>query len=148
LSLDRALAPDLAALLWLLGVSVDDLQWDRLDPSQRRQKTLEALKRLLIRESQASASGGLLVLLEDLQWIDSETQDFLENLVDSLPAARLLLLVNYRPEYQHSWSGKSYYRQLRIEPLPRERVEDLLAAVLGPDASLDPLKGLLIVRTE
>ena len=90
----------------------------------------------------------LLVLFEDLHWIDSETQALLDSLVDSLPTARLLLLINYRPEYRHGWGGKTYYRQLRIDPLPAESADDLLAGLLGTDPSLDPLKRRLIERTE
>ena len=77
---------------------------------QRRQQTLDAVKRLLLRESEVQP---LLVVFEDLHWIDGETQALLDGLVESLPAARILLLVNYRPEYQHGWGGKTYYRQLR-----------------------------------
>ncbi|MGH2367588.1 MAG: ATP-binding protein, partial [Chloroflexota bacterium] len=146
LSLDPALTSDLSALLWLLHLPVgDDPQWDRLDPPQRRQKTLDAVKRLLIRESQVQP---LVVLVEDLHWVDGETQALLDTLIESLPTARMLILVSYRPEYQHAWSGKSYYRQLRIDPLPPENAEDLLDALLGSEASLEPLKRLLIERTE
>ncbi|HSB60899.1 MAG TPA: tetratricopeptide repeat protein, partial [Vicinamibacteria bacterium] len=81
-------------------------------------------------------------------WIDAETQAVLDSLVESLPTARMLLLVNYRPEYQHSWTGKSFYRQLRIDPLPRESADDLLTALLGSDAALAPLRRLLVERTE
>jgi tetratricopeptide (TPR) repeat protein len=88
------------------------------------------------------------VVFEDLHWIDGETQSLLDSLVDSLPAARLVLLVNYRPEYGHAWGGKTYYRQLRIDPLPPESADELLAALLGPDAALGPLKQLLVERTE
>jgi class 3 adenylate cyclase/tetratricopeptide (TPR) repeat protein len=145
LSLDRALEPSLPALLWLLDVAVDNAQWERHDPSQRRQTMLESVKRLLLRESQVQP---LVVLFEDLHWIDAETQALLDGLVESLPTARVLLLVNYRPEYQHGWGGKTYYRQLRIDPLPLESAEDLLNALLGEDRSLDPLKRLLTERTE
>ena len=62
--------------------------------------------------------------------------------------SRLLLLVNYRPEYHHGWGSKTYYRQLRIDPLPLESVDELLVALLGRDPMLDPLKRLLIERTE
>src|SRR4029450_6719610 len=72
----------------------------------------------------------------------------LDTLGEILPAARLLLLVNYRPEYRHVWGGKTYYRQLRIDPLPPERADELLEALLGPDADLAPLKRLLVERTE
>jgi class 3 adenylate cyclase/tetratricopeptide (TPR) repeat protein len=145
LSLDRALEPWLRAFLWLLDAPVDDPQWERLEPPQRRQISLDGVKRLLFRESQEQP---ILIVCEDLHWIDAETQALLDSLVDSLPMAPLLLLFNYRPEYQHGWSGKTYYRQLRIDPLPPESADELLEALLGTDASVQPLKRLLIERTE
>lgn len=135
----------LPALLSLLNVPADDAQWDKLDPPQRRRRTLDALKRLLLRESHKQP---LLVVFEDLHWIDSETQALLDVLIESLPAARLLLLVNYRPEYQHRWGSRTYYTQLRLDPLPSDTAEQLLGVLLGPDASLEPLKDTLIARTE
>jgi predicted ATPase len=90
----------------------------------------------------------VLVVFEDLHWIDAETQALLDTLVESLPTARLLLLVNYRPEYQHGWGSKTYYTQLRLDPLPPARAEEFLHALLGDDPSLAPLKQLLIARTE
>ena len=145
LSLDRALEPSLPALLWLLDVPIDDPQWQRLDPPLRRQQTLDGIKRLLLRESQVQP---LLLVFEDLHWIDAETQAFLDSMVESLPNARLLLLVNYRPEYQHGWGSKTYYRQLRIDPLQPESADELLEALLGNDPGLQALKRLLIERTE
>jgi class 3 adenylate cyclase/predicted ATPase len=145
LTLDKALEPSLPAFLTLLDVAVEDEQWQNLDPPQRRQRTLEAVKRLLLRESQVQP---LLVVIEDLHWIDSETQALLDSLIESLPTARLLLLINYRPEYQHGWGGKTYYTQLRIDPLPSESAEELLEALLGSASSLASLKQLLISRTE
>jgi class 3 adenylate cyclase len=145
LTLDRALEGSLPALLALLDVPTDDPQWAALDPLQRRRRTLDAVKRLLLRESQGQP---LLVVFEDLHWIDSETQALLDGIVESLPAARLLLLVNYRPEYQHAWGSRTYYTQLRLDPLPPETAERLLGALLGLDAGLDPLKRVLIARTE
>ena len=130
LMLDRALEPLLTPLLALLDVPVEDATWDALDPPQRRQRTLDAVKRLVLRESQVQP---LLVLFEDLHWIDSETQALLDGLIESLPTVRVLLLVNYRPEYQHTWGRKTYYLQLRIDPLPPESAEELLHALLGED---------------
>jgi len=145
LTLDRALEGSLPAFLSLLDVPADDSQWPTLDPAQRRRRTLDAVKRLLLQESQVQP---LLVVFEDLHWIDSETQALLDGLVESLPAARLMLLVNYRPEYQHPWGSRTYYTQLRLDPLPPATAEQLLAALLGSDAGLDPLKRILIARTE
>jgi predicted ATPase len=89
----------------------DDPDWNVLDPTQCRQRMLDAVKRVFLREAQVQP---VLVIVEDLQWIDSETQAVLQNLVESLPTAKLLLLVNYRPEYQHNWGSKTYYTQLRL----------------------------------
>ena len=146
LTLDKALEPTLACVLDALGCRGRGRnRWQNIDPPQRRQRTLDAVKRLLLRESQVQP---LLVVIEDLHWIDSETQALLDSLIESLPTARLLLLVNYRPEYQHGWGSKTYYTQLRIDPLPPESAEELLQALLGSDSSLAPLKQLLIARTE
>jgi class 3 adenylate cyclase/tetratricopeptide (TPR) repeat protein len=145
LTLAPALAAAVPALLALLDVPVEEAAWQGLDPLQRRQQTLDAVKRLLLRESEVQP---LVVVVEDLHWIDGESQTLLDSLIESLPAARLLLLVNYRPEYRHAWGGKTYYRQLRIDPLPPERADELLDALLGPDAALGPLKQLLVERTE
>jgi predicted ATPase len=131
--------------LTLLDVAVDDDAWRGLDPAERRRRTLEAVKRILLRESQVQP---LLVVFEDLHWIDSETQAFLDSLIESVPTARFLLLVNYRPEYQHGWGSKTYYSQIRIDPLPPESAMEVLGALLGDDGALLPLKDLLIARTE
>jgi class 3 adenylate cyclase len=145
LTLAPALGPAVPALLALLDVPVEEATWQALDPLQRRHQTLDAVKRLLLRESEVQP---LIVVFEDLHWIDGETQTLLDSLIESLPAARLLLLVNYRPEYQHAWGSKSYCRQLRIDPLPPESADELLHALLGTDAGLGPLKQLLVERTE
>ncbi|HEY3065641.1 MAG TPA: AAA family ATPase [Methylomirabilota bacterium] len=145
LTLDRALEPSVPALLALFDVPVDDQDWHASDPRQRRQRTLDAVKRLLLAECRLQP---LLLVFEDLHWIDSETQAFLETFFESLPTARILVLVNYRPEYQHAWGRKTYYTQLRIDPLPAASAEEFLHALLGPDPGLDPLRRLLIERTE
>ena len=133
------------ALLALLDVPIEDASWLALDPVQRRQRTLDAVKHLLLRESQGQP---LLVIFEDLHWIDAETQALLDALVESLPTTRLLLLVSYRPEYQHGWASRTYYSQLRLDALPPKSADELLDALLGPEAALGPLKRLLVERTD
>jgi predicted ATPase len=145
LTLDETLQETLPALLSLLAALPEDSPFLHLDPPQRRQRTLAALQRLLLRDSQVQP---LLLVFEDLHWIDSETQALLDGLVERLPTAHLLLLVNYRPEYQHGWGSKTYYTQLRLDPLPPASAAEVLHALLGDDASLVPLTQLLIARTE
>jgi predicted ATPase len=116
------------ALLALLDALPAESPFLTLDPPQRRQRTLDGLKRLLLRESQVQP---LLLVCEDLHWIDTETQALLDSLVESLPTTRLLLLVNYRPEYQHGWGSKTYYTQLRLDPLLSVNADAFLHALLG-----------------
>jgi hypothetical protein len=143
LDLDRALEPVVPPLLALLDVPVEDPAWQALNPPERRQRMLDAVKRLLLRESQVQP---LLVVFEDLHWIDGETQALLDSLVESLASARLLLLVNYRPEYEHRWASRTAYSQLRLDSLPAESAAELLAALLGPDPRLTPLAQMLVKR--
>jgi class 3 adenylate cyclase/tetratricopeptide (TPR) repeat protein len=145
LTLDPALQDTVPALLALLDALPEESPFLQLDPPQRRQRTLDTLKRVFLRESQVQP---LLLMFEDLHWIDSETQALLDSLVESLPTTRMLLLVNYRPEYQHGWGSKTYYTQLRLDPLPPVSAEEFLQALLGEEPNLAPLKQLLIARTE
>jgi class 3 adenylate cyclase len=145
LTLDEGLRSVLPPILWLLDALPEDDRLRDLEPPQRRELTLDAIKRLLCRESQLQP---LVVVLEDLHWIDPETQAMLDSLVESLAATPVLLLVNYRPEYGHRWAGNTYYRQLRIDPLPPESADELLRMLVGDGAELAPLKRLLIDRSE
>ena len=143
MSRHEALRSFLTPLLSLLDITVEDPAWASLDPPQRRQHIQDAVKRLLLNESRIQP---LLLIVEDLQWIDAETQALLDGLVESLPTARVLLLVDYRPEYQHRWGSKTYYSQLRLDALLPESAGELLDALLGDDPALQPLKQLLVER--
>jgi predicted ATPase len=145
LTLDETLQETIPPLLSLLDILPEDSPFRELDPQQRRRQTLDALKRILLRESQVQP---LLVVFEDLHWIDAETQALLDDLIESLPTSRLLLLVNYRPEYRHSWGSKTYYTRLRLDPLAPESASVFLLALIGEDPGLEPLKQLLIERTQ
>ena len=143
-ALDEQLRPTIPALLALLEAPVDDPEWAALPASRRRRQTLDAITRLLVRESVVRP---VCVVVEDLHWIDSETQAVLDELVESLPTARVLLLVSYRPEYEHRWGGKAVYTQIRIDPLTAASADALLDGLLGSDEALRPFKRLLIERT-
>ena len=139
-ALDQALNDISPYLFALLGIQDAPDPLAALDPSVRRRRTLEALKRIVLSES---LNQPLVVIFEDLHWIDTQTQALLDLLADGIANARVLLLVNYRPEYRHEWAGKSYYSQLGLSPLAQESAEDLLAALLGDAAELRPLKRLV-----
>ncbi len=117
----------------------------QMDAQVRKRRTLDAIKRILIRES---LNQPLMVIFEDLHWIDEETQAFLNLLADSIGTARILMLVNYRPEYRHEWGHKTYYTQLRLDPLGKKSAEEMLSSLLGDGEDLIPLKRLIIEKTE
>ncbi|MBV8771308.1 MAG: AAA family ATPase [Deltaproteobacteria bacterium] len=145
LGLDRALEDTLPYLYSLFGISeaIDSLA--QMDPEIRRRRTEEAVKRILLRES---LNQPLIVIFEDLHWIDLETQSFLNYAADTIAHARILLLVNYRPEYRHEWSSRTHYTQLRLDPLEGRVAGDMLVELLGDAPELDSLKRLILERTE
>ena len=117
----------------------------QMDAQIKKRRTLDAIKRVLLRES---LNQPLMVIFEDLHWIDDETQALLNLIADSIGTARILLLVNYRPEYRHEWGSKTYYTQLRLDPLAQENAAEMLQSLLGDNAELDALKRLIIEKTE
>ena len=145
LTLDEGLKDSVPPLLWVLDALPKDHEIIGLEPAARRTRTIEAVKRVLLRESRTQP---LVLVFEDLHWIDAETQALLDALVESLPTTPILLAVNYRPEYQQPWGNKSYYQQLRIDALPPDTARALLEGLLGDDAALHPIRRLLIERTE
>ncbi|MBI3454488.1 MAG: AAA family ATPase [Candidatus Rokubacteria bacterium] len=145
LTLDDRLKDAISPILFLLDAVPEDDPARALDPTLQRGRVREAVKRLLLRETHRQP---LLLIVENLHWIDPESDAFLDALIGSLPTARLLLLLSYRPEFQHGWGNKSYYTQLRLDSLRPRSAEELLRGVLGDDPGLEPLRGLLIRRTE
>src|SRR6266404_5222532 len=144
LKLDASFEAHLPALVSLLDPGAGDPRWESLEPLQRRDQTLDAIKSLLIRES---GEQPLCVVFEDLHWVDSESEVVIEQLVESLRSARILLVVTFRPEYQPGWRSETHYTQLPIAPLEPHRTEELLRALMGGRVDLSPLKRLLIERT-
>ena len=144
LMLDRKLEDALPYLFALLGVA-ESGALEEMDANIRRRRTLDAMKRLLLRES---LNQPLIAVFEDLHWVDSGTQAFLNLLADSIGTARILMMVNYRREYRHDWGAKSYYVQLRLDPLGRDSADILLTTMLGNAPELDPLKQMVVERTE
>jgi class 3 adenylate cyclase len=144
-ALDPALNDTLPLLYTLMGLHEGPDPLAQMDPQIKRRRTLDAIKRIILRESLIQPT---VVIFEDLHWIDSETQALLDLVADGIANASLLLLVNYRPEYSHAWTNKSYYTQLRLDALGRESAGQMLSMLLGDGVELEPLKRMVIERTE
>ena len=145
LALDRALEDTLPHLFALLGIPSGDARLDEMDPSIRRRRTREAVKSLIVRES---LNQPLILIFEDLHWVDAESEALLNLMADSIGTAQILMMVNYRPEYRHNWGNKTYYTQMRLDPLEPDNAAELLRAMLGDDTALDSLKATIIERTQ
>src|SRR4029077_20450665 len=143
LTLDRSLEDTLPYLYGLLGLTDGNKQIAEIEAKTRKRRALDAIKRILQRES---LNQPLMVIFEDLHWIDDETQALLNLLADSIGTARILLLVNYGPEYNQSWGSKTYYTQLRLDPLGKENAAEMLQSLLGDTAELEALKRLIIQK--
>lgn len=144
-ALDHRLDDLAPAILALLGVPAVDPEWDRRSSRERRRLIIEAVTTLLVRESELHP---LILVFEDLHWVDTETEAVLDVLVGALPTSRIVMVVNYRPEYRHAWSTRPYCTELSIGPLPAEKADEFLDTLLGVDADLEALKHLLATRTE
>jgi len=143
-ALDRSLEETLPYLFVLLGIVEGD-PLAEMDAEIRGRRTLDAIKRILLRES---LNEPVMLIFEDLHWIDVESQRLLNLLADSIANSKILLLVNYRPEYTHQWVNKTYYTQLRLDPLGGESAKEMLDSLLGAGADLGALKRFIIEKTE
>lgn len=145
LTLERSFEDLVPYLLYLLGIGEGSSALAEMDPQIRRDRIFDAITQLLARESRDQP---IELLFEDLQWLDRETEAFLACLIDRVASAPILLLVNYRPEYQPAWTRAGHCSQLRLEPLGPAEAQGLLAALLGDDPTLVPLKQLILEKTE
>jgi class 3 adenylate cyclase len=143
--LDPALSDTHPYLFAMLAIAEGPDPLAQMDPQVKRRRMLDAFKHIVLRES---IKQPLVIIFEDLHWIDGETQALLDLLADGIANARIFLLVNYRPEYRHEWGHKTYYTQLRLDPLGQENTEEMLSTILGDGVELNPLKRLIVERTE
>ena len=142
-ALGKGLTSITPALQSVLEVPVVDRAWNDLDTRLRRRRVIDAVKMLCHAKARANP---LVIVFEDLHWIDSESQAILDGLIDSIAATRIAILATFRPEYQHSWTGKSYFSGVRLNPIGREPATVLLDELIGHSVELAGLKELLVER--
>ena len=143
-SLDGQLAHILSPLQELLSLPVEDQSYLALEPAQRRERVFEAIRYLLVAESQTSP---LILAIEDLHWIDKTSEEFLSYLIDSIPGAPILLLLLYRQEYTSAWTSKTFYSQIRVDHLPERPSTELVQAIL-PEGEVSPeISDFIVGRT-
>jgi tetratricopeptide (TPR) repeat protein len=142
LGLDENLRHIISPIQDLISLKVDDEAYTKLEPKQKKEKTFEAFRDLLIRGSQNLP---LVLAIEDLHWIDKTTEEFLNYMIGWLPRTRILLLLLYRPEYTHQWGSKSYYRLIGVGQLSVSTSVELVRATLDGDI-VPELRDLILTR--
>jgi predicted ATPase/class 3 adenylate cyclase len=142
-ALEGSLQDAIAPVLDLLDALDENDPFRFLDLVHRRHHTYQAVMRLLLSESRAQP---VVAVFEDLHWNDALSLGLLNELAIATQDARLLLLVSYRPEFRDDWRNRPNYRQLRLDPLASEDLDEFLQALLGPDQSLSTLKSVLEER--
>lgn len=142
--LDERLQGLLPPLCDLLSLKVEDDQYLKLEPKDRKEKVFQAIRNLLIRESQ---NHPLIVVVEDLHWMDKASEEFLDHLIGRLAGARILLLLLYRPEYTHSWGSKTYYSQVSLDEFPPEASLEMVQALFAQGQVADDMRDLVLQRS-
>ena len=145
----EAVAPQLATLssayYELLHIPVADETWLRRDPDDRRKFIQRAMRALFVRLFQARP---VVMVFEDLHWLDDETLSMLDVIVESLGTARILLIVTYRLDHQERWKSKSYFARHRLYPFDAEQTSAFLDACLGTAPDLNSLRRQIAERAE
>ena len=143
-ALDTRLAGGVSAILALGNVPNEDSDWEALEPTMRRQRILKAARELLLAESRRAP---LLLVVENLQWADSETHAVIDDLAGALADARMLVLVTTRPEHRRDWTTTAETTEIRLDPLPADSAAALADTILGTSPELASLKRRLVTHT-
>jgi class 3 adenylate cyclase/tetratricopeptide (TPR) repeat protein len=133
------------ALESLLELPVEDAEWPSLDPAVRRQRIVSTIKDLSLRCAQDRP---LLIWLEDMQWTDVETRNVIDNLTEGIADSRLLVILTFRPEYEHKAISERQFTLLQVDPLGTDAADELVRALLGSTEDTAELRALIVARTE
>jgi class 3 adenylate cyclase/tetratricopeptide (TPR) repeat protein len=144
LLLDERLRDGLPLTFDFMGVADPENPAPRLDPEARQRMMFDNVRRVVQARGQKETT---VTLLEDLHWFDGGSMAFLEPLVDAAVGTRALVLLNFRPEYQAPWMGKSFYHQLPLAPLGPDAIRELVDALLGNHPSTTGLAAAIHART-
>jgi tetratricopeptide (TPR) repeat protein len=145
----NALSVDEAAtspyLLELLSVKDSGIDKIAMSPEARKDRTLEALKRIVLKGSELRP---LIMAIEDLHWIDKSSEESLEDLLGNIAGSRVFLIFTYRPEFIHSWGARSYHSQVNLNRLSNRESLTMISHILGEENIEPDLQDLVLDKTE
>jgi len=141
--LDKRLQSRLAPFQELLSVKMDNEAYLQLEPAVKKLRKFEAITDLLIRASEIKP---LVIIIEDLHWMDKTSGEYIQYLIDSLHGTRIMLILLYRPEYTHQWGSKSYYTKIGIDQLGTVSSSKLVKAILEDGEAVPELRQLVLSK--
>jgi class 3 adenylate cyclase/predicted ATPase len=138
-------ASTLPYFLELFSVKESGIDKIPLSPEARKDRIIEAVKRITIKGSEIRP---LVLAFEDLHWVDKSSEDVLKYLLESIPGARVLMIFTFRPEFVHTWGGKSYHSQLNLNRLSNRESLAMVSYLLGKEEIDRGLEELILEKTE
>ena len=138
-------ASTLPFILELLSVKDSGIDTLKLSPEERKDRTLEALKRIPLRSSEIRP---LVVAVEDLHWVDRSSEEVFKDMLDAISGAQILLVFTYRPEFVYTWGRKSYHNQITLNCLSNRETLAMAAYILGTEVMGEDLEELILNKTE
>ena len=142
--LDKELTQSLPAFRHFFSLPAGEPHWEDLEPKKKQIKTFEAIRNFFIQLSQDSP---LIIVIDDVQWLDKTSEEFVSYFIQWISNTRILLLLLYRPEYNHSWGSKSFYKQIGIEPLSEDESKQFIRSLLNDCEIPQPIEQFIIGRT-
>jgi class 3 adenylate cyclase/tetratricopeptide (TPR) repeat protein len=142
--LDKDLMAFLPAFRHFLSLPTKDNQWENFDPKEKRAKIFEAIRNLFIRLSQDAP---LVLIIDDLQWLDKTSEEFISYFIEWISNTKILLLLLYRPEYGHKWGSRSFYNQIGIYPMSQEESKTYISCLLNKGEISPQIEEVILQRT-
>jgi class 3 adenylate cyclase/tetratricopeptide (TPR) repeat protein len=132
-------------LLEILSVKDSGITGVSMSPDAKRDRIIEAVKRITLKGSEIRP---LIIATEDLHWIDKSSEEYYKNLIDSISGAKVFLIFTYRPEFVHTWGGKSYHSQVNLNRLSNRESLLMVNHLLGSDNLEMDLENMILDKTE
>jgi class 3 adenylate cyclase/tetratricopeptide (TPR) repeat protein len=138
-------ASTLPYFLELLSVKDSEIDRISMSPEGKKDRIIEALKQIALKGSEIRP---LVMATEDLHWVDKSSEEALKYTLESIPGARVLLIFTYRPEFVHTWGGRSYHNQITLNRLSNRESLFMVAHLLGTQEIDKDLEKLILEKTE
>jgi class 3 adenylate cyclase/tetratricopeptide (TPR) repeat protein len=132
-------------LLELLSVKDSGIDKISMSPEAKKDRIMEAVKRITIKGSEIRP---VVIAIEDLHWIDKSSEEYLKDMLDSISGVRVFLIFTYRPEFVHTWSGRSYHSQVNLNRLSNRESLMMVSHLLGTSDMDRELENLVLEKTE